>query len=97
MSVSSGRSSKKPWHAVSLVPRGGACEQAVALGNRRFLSREAPPLPLPDCPFANRCNCVYRHHADRRAGPRRSEDETGRRSTRDTGERRAGRGRRAND
>ena len=97
MSVSSGRSSKKHWHAVSLVPRGAACEQALALGGRRFLSREAPRLPLPDCPVADRCSCVYRHHPDRRAGPRRSEDETGRRSTRATDERRAGRGRRAKD
>lgn len=97
MSVSSGRSRKQPWHAVSIVARGAACEQAIALRDRRFLSKEAPRLPLPECPFGNRCKCLYRHHGDRRAGPRRSADASGLRRTRTTDERRAGRGRRAND
>lgn len=94
MPVSSGR---LRWHAVSIVARGAACEQAMALRDRRFLSKEAPRLPLPGCPFGDRCKCRYRHHADRRVGPRRSVDATGVRSTRTTTERRAGRGRRASD
>ncbi|HTW75101.1 MAG TPA: hypothetical protein VMD56_09325 [Steroidobacteraceae bacterium] len=97
MSVSSGRSRKHPWHAVSIVARGAACEQAMALRERRFLSTEAPRLPLSDCPFADQCACVYRHHTDRRAGPRRSSDDTGFHSTRAHQERRAGRGRRGSD
>jgi hypothetical protein len=98
MPASSSRSNKQPWHAVSIVARGAACEQAVALRDRRFLSgEEPPPLPLPDCPFRHRCSCIYRHHSDRRAGPRRSVDETGIRSMRTTDERRAGRGRRSGD
>jgi hypothetical protein len=97
MSVSSSRSRKQAWHAVSVVARGAACEQALALRDRRFLSKEAPGLPLPDCPFRERCKCTYRHHTDRRAGPRRSGDESGLRSTRTTDERRAGRGRRTSD
>lgn len=97
MSVSSTRSGKRTWHAVSIVARGAACEQAMALRERRFLSKEAPPLPLPDCPFHHRCSCIYRHHADRRTGPRRTVDETGIRSMRTNDERRAGRGRRSGD
>ncbi len=97
MARSSGRSSKQPWHAVSIVPRGAACELAVALRERRFLSSEAPQLPLPDCPSANKCQCVYRHYTDRRAGPRRSSDDTGFHSARSDDERRAGRGRRGDD
>jgi hypothetical protein len=97
MARSSGRSSKQPWHAVSIVPRGAACEAAVALRERRFLSTEAPRLPLADCSRAASCECVYHHYTDRRAGPRRSSDDTGFHSTRSNDERRAGRGRRGDD
>lgn len=62
---------KEKWHAVSVLPRGRPCPQAVALRDHRFLTREAPPLPLPGCPKAGKCKCVYRHYADRRSGPRR--------------------------
>jgi hypothetical protein len=97
MSIRSGRPRKQLWHAVSILPRGAACEQAVALRERRFLSAEAPRLPLSDCPSAAECACIYRHHKDRRTGPRRSVDETGLRNARSSGERRAGRGRRGSD
>jgi len=91
------RKRKEPWHAVSLLPRGNACEEVIALLSRRFLSTEAPRLPLKECPFAAVCNCVYQHYADRRQGPRRSSEETGFRTARPATERRAGRGRRRQD
>lgn len=91
------RRSKQPWHAVAIVPRGSACEHAIAMSGTRFLSSTAPPLPLPDCPFAGTCTCVYRHFADRREGPRRSSELSGMRSSRPERERRAGRGRRKED
>jgi hypothetical protein len=40
---------------------------------QRFLSREAPQLPLKDCASAS-CTCRYQHHEDRRRGPRRARD-----------------------
>jgi len=91
------RHRKEPWHAVSVVPRGEVCDHVLALKDTRFLSAEAPPLPLPDCPYASTCRCVYKHFADRRAGPRRNEELTGNRSGRPNVERRIGRGRRKTD
>lgn len=43
------------------------------LQGQRFLSREAPPLPLKNCPNGN-CECHYQHYDDRRATPRRARD-----------------------
>lgn len=40
---------------------------------RRFLSRQAPTLPLKACDQA-RCKCRYAHHEDRRRGPRRAHE-----------------------
>jgi hypothetical protein len=92
------RKRREPWHAVSVLPRGNtACTHILALLNRRFLSGEAPRLPLKECPLASVCGCIYRHYADRREGPRRSGEETGFRSARPSVERRAGRGRRRGD
>jgi hypothetical protein len=85
------------WHAVSVHSSSHSCEAARALRERRFLSKDAPRLPLPDCPQAELCRCTYRKYADRRAGPRREEEELGARRSRDGTERRAGRGRRRTD
>jgi hypothetical protein len=60
------------WHAVEIIPQRFACPEARALAKRRFLSREAPRLPLPDCSTPWRCDCTYRHFQDRRTGPRRA-------------------------
>lgn len=83
------------FHAVEVVSRAEACEAAHALRGKRFLSREAPSLPLRECD-GRECRCVYAHHDDRRQGPRRetqakvSDGPSGR-------ERRIGRGRRQTD
>jgi hypothetical protein len=88
----------KRWHAVSVVSSSQSCEAARALKERRYLSREAPRLPLPDCTQAELCRCSYRKYTDRREGPRRDEEQLRARRSRDTGsERRAGRGRRRTD
>jgi hypothetical protein len=65
-----------PWHAVSIVPGfvQGSCPQVAKLVGHRFLSMEAPPLPLVDCPMKNRCGCRFRHHVDRRSDARRAGD-----------------------
>jgi hypothetical protein len=62
-----------PYHSVSITPAPGACAEARELRARRFLSTEAPPLPLPRCTLAT-CRCGYRHHDDRRARARRRVD-----------------------
>ena len=86
------------WSAVSVVPGSGSCEAARALKGQRFLSASAPRIPLPDCSSPGSCQCVYKKYADRRAGPRRAEDNQGTRRVSHGGtERRAGRGRRNTD
>jgi hypothetical protein len=68
---------REPWHAVSVVGGPKACPAVEALRDKRFLSADAPRLPLPDCTSVWRCKCAYKHHIDRRGTPRRSIDRTG--------------------
>jgi hypothetical protein len=85
-----------PYHAVSILPGASACASAYRTAGQRFLSREAPRLPLPSCD-ARTCGCRFKHHKDRRAGPRRHSD-VGLVSAPSQGkERRQSRGRRAED
>jgi hypothetical protein len=58
-----------PFHAVSIVPADGCCSVVDSIKVQRFLSEEAPSLPLADC-AAEDCRCKYIHHADRRGGSR---------------------------
>ena len=90
---------KHPWHAVEIVAPRTACQAAQALKGKRFLSVEAPLLPLHDCALTGSCHCVYRKHTDRRSSEvRRSEDDTGiRRMSPAPQERRSQRGRRKTD
>jgi len=53
------------FHAVSIAASKSACDAAKAMGDKRFLSRESPHLPLPDCNAAV-CECRFIHHRDRR-------------------------------
>ena len=62
-----------PFHSVTIAVGPRACAAALALRDRRFLSREAPPLPLKACDCAN-CACRYEHHDDRRKSGRRARD-----------------------
>ena len=63
----------RPWHAVSIVPGAQPCAAAAGLTRKRFLSREAPTLPLKACD-QGQCFCRYEHHDDRRKGPRRASE-----------------------
>ena len=83
-------------HAVTIEANANACEAARALVGHRFLAREAPLLPLPDCGVAE-CPCRYRHYQDRREGPRRAEDEGGVNTPIENAERREHADRRAAD
>src|SRR6516225_9029621 len=69
---------KEPWHAIAIVAGPRACTEAAKLGGQRFLSDEAPRLPLPMCLSHWRCQCTYKHFTDRRAAaPRRELERTG--------------------
>jgi hypothetical protein len=64
-----GLAASHPFHAVSIMPDQQGCAAVESIKLRRFLSDEAPGLPLWDC-GASDCGCKYVHHADRRAGAR---------------------------
>ncbi|MCU8028965.1 hypothetical protein RA178_18640 [Shewanella oncorhynchi] len=53
------------FHSVSIVNNGSCCEQIEALSGKRFLSKDAPEIPMEECTMAN-CQCRYQHHEDRR-------------------------------
>ena len=59
------------WHAVAIRCGRYACRAAQDLAGTRFLSADAPMLPLANCDRSGPCECNYRHYPDRRAGPRR--------------------------
>jgi hypothetical protein len=90
-------SSFNAWHAVSVVPGFSACMASQKIGAMRFLPAQAPRIPLADCTTPLTCRCVYRHHADRRAGARRAIDRGMYRLHRGDDRRRTPRGRRAED
>jgi hypothetical protein len=91
------REPRNRWHAVAIVPGATHCQAAEAAKGRRFLSSQAPILPLRDCDIAS-CSCKYRHHEDRRGAPRRSEENrSGGLRSRTGVDRRNSRGRRETD
>ena len=53
------------FHAVSINFPANACDAARQRADHRFLSSEAPRLPLPECNVLE-CTCHFRHHKDRR-------------------------------
>lgn len=59
-----------PYHCVALKPRAGCCPAVRKAAGTRYLSRQAPPLPLPNCTAAS-CRCTYLHFDDRRDSDRR--------------------------
>ena len=63
-----------PWHAVAVSAGKPCCRASIVQQNVRYLSKEAPPLPLVGCTQPKTCLCKYRHFSDRRSGPRRATD-----------------------
>lgn len=60
------------YQSVAVVACRGACAAAADLQGLRFLARQAPRLPLPDCDRPGNCACRFEKHADRRAVAQRS-------------------------
>ncbi len=62
-----------PTHrAVSVCPGVVSCHAVRQHGETRFLSGDAPLLPLRECDQA-KCECIYEHYDDRRVdGDRRN-------------------------
>ena len=55
----------KPYSAISLRCGRGACGVAREIANQRFLSTDAPALPIEGC-TSQSCHCSYRYYDDRR-------------------------------
>ena len=58
-----------PYHCVELKMPYDACEEVLKLHGKRFLSADAPVLPLTGCD--QNCSCKFKHHNDRRQDDRR--------------------------
>lgn len=64
-STSPGKGEGGSFPGVSIKPGPQACEQALALGKKRFLVGQLGQLPLTGCTSSN-CTCTFVHHSDRR-------------------------------
>ncbi|MBV1904709.1 MAG: hypothetical protein KUG75_01420 [Pseudomonadales bacterium] len=63
------------YHGVSIKPgKSCACSAVKALSEVRFLSADAPMLPVDSCNLRSECKCTYKHHKDRRSEVRRDSD-----------------------
>lgn len=64
---------RRSYHAVEIVAGDDCCEIVRRYTGKRFLSGEAPVVPLQGCQAAE-CLCRYIHHEDRRQRERRTSD-----------------------
>lgn len=65
------KAASNKFHCVEVRKSSRACKAVQELGNTRFLSDEAPGLPVPGC-TAEQCTCSFIHHDDRRDDDRRN-------------------------
>lgn len=64
------------FHGVAIKASDACqCKAVKALEGKRYLSDEAPSLPLAECDSPGACRCVYEHFNDRRTLVRRETDE----------------------
>lgn len=62
------------FHGIEVIACADACEAARNIAGHRYLSDEAPRLPMEACTNPLGCKCVYRHYRDRRTDVRRESD-----------------------
>ncbi len=87
----------KLFHGVAVRARDeNCCDSVEELGGQRFLSEEAPLLPLGNCSNPQGCRCVYEHFDERRDNLRR-ESDVGMPVRTHVEDKRAGMGRRITD
>ncbi len=66
-----GGTEQHPFHCVEVVAGDSACAAVRQLAGVRFLSAQAPQLPVVGCSAAA-CGCRYLHRDDRRQEDRRN-------------------------
>ncbi len=57
------------YRAVTIEHGPNCCRSASAIHGKRFLSSNAPKLPLANCAIPGLCQCEYRPLHDRREDP----------------------------
>ena len=57
------------FHCVEIKTSYDACEAVLKLHGKRFLSADAPMLPVAECDQP--CKCTFKHYEDRRQDERR--------------------------
>lgn len=65
-------SHRSTYEAVTIHSYKDKCPAVARVAGQRFLSSEAPLIPLESC-TSETCHCVYMHHGDRRTGTDRRE------------------------
>jgi hypothetical protein len=68
------RQPSRPFQAISIYRGVDACQLARKYSDHRFLTKNAPKLPLPGCTMSKDCACRYVKHSDRRGESRRLVD-----------------------
>lgn len=63
--------STRTFHAVSILPARPSCKLVKRYTNTRYLTSDAPRLPLAGC-RVQPCRCRYAHYQDRREEDRRN-------------------------
>jgi hypothetical protein len=86
-----------PYQAVAIIACSRGCAAVAQVQGVRFLARQAPRLPLPDCDRPGGCACRFEKHADRRNLVQRSPYSNSGVVSYGGAERRRLRGRRATD
>jgi len=87
----------KLYRAVSIDVDHSHCDAVTEKLNQRFLSQDAPLLPLQDCSQPQQCSCKYQHWDDRRQEDRRAVATGIASQYYDGDEKRASKGRRKSD
>lgn len=59
---------RRHFKASSIAAGENCCPAVVKLQGKRFLTEEAPVLPLERCDRISECACTFNHHVDRRCG-----------------------------
>jgi hypothetical protein len=62
------------YHGIEIAMGSNPCEVAQTGAGKRYLSDEAPLLPLDGCGDPSGCECRYKHFVDRRTDARRDSD-----------------------
>ena len=83
---------------IAAAAKERACPRAQELLGKEFPMGQRPPLPLPDCPYPQQCECHYVKLFDRRRDERRSGQDRrqAQRFDKDNPPRRGGKDRRKN-